>query len=294
LAAVIGQTFWKSILDELANGDQNHALDLLQMRGIILRDPETAFEGDSQYSFRHTLYRDVAYEMVPRFRREQLHRQISMWMAARVAGRPEFFTLLADHFRAAGEFEVALYTYFEAAQNHLQFKRCDEALKTIEQALALSSSLPRERVVALTAHLCTLQAEALTMVRRHSEAAASAQSALHLLEEMPNSTSSALRPAALRLLATSHTALGEYSQAREAITAALAAVDPTDHTHWHGVLVEMATLEMQTGRLADALRYARQALESARKVPQLSLMASVLPILGVIHIDILRPGADAF
>jgi tetratricopeptide (TPR) repeat protein len=285
LAAVIGQTFWKSILDELANGDQNHALDLLQMRGIILRDPETAFEGDSQYSFRHTLYRDVAYEMVPRFRREQLHRQISMWMAARVAGRPEFFTLLADHFRAAGEFEVALYTYFEAAQNHLQYKRCDEALTIVEQALTLSRSLPRERAVGLAAQLWTLQAEALMTLRRHSEAAASAQSALRLLDESPNTASDVPRVAALRLLATAHTALGDYSQAHDAIAAALAAVDPTDHMHWHGVMVELANLEMQTGRLVPALEHARQALESARKVPQLGLLTSVLPLLGVIHID---------
>jgi class 3 adenylate cyclase/tetratricopeptide (TPR) repeat protein len=290
LAAVIGQTFWKSILDELANGDQSDALDLLQIRGIVQRDPETAFEGDPQYSFRHSLYCDVAYEMVPRFRREQLHRQISTWMIGRVAGRPEFFTLLAAQFRAAGETEAALFTYLEATQNHLQFSRYNETLKAVEQALALGRSLPREKAIGPTAQLWTLQAQALMALRRYSEAVASAQSALRLFDEMPGNPLPAQRVAALRQLATAHTALGEYAPAREAITAALLAVDPTDHTHYHAVLIELANLEMQTGQVKLALDYAQQALMSARKVTQPHLLAAVLPILGVIHIDLGRFG----
>ncbi len=286
LAAVIGQTFWKSILDELANGDQSEALDLLQMRGLIARDSETAFEDDPQYSFRHSLYCDVAYEMVPRFRREQLHRQISTWMIGRVAGKPEFFNLLAGHFRAAGETEAALFTYLETVQSHLYANRYSEALKTVEQGLALGRSLSREQAIGPTAQLWTLQAQALAALRRYSEAAASAQSALRLFDEMPSDALRPQRVAALRQLAIAHTALGEYALAREAITAAHHTVDPTDHTHWHAVRIEMANLEMQTGQLKVALNYAQQALTSARKLTQTSLLTSVLPILGVIYIDL--------
>ena len=37
----------------------------------------SAFEGDHQYSFNHALVRDVAYELLPRARRQERHREVA-------------------------------------------------------------------------------------------------------------------------------------------------------------------------------------------------------------------------
>lgn len=263
LAAVAGQMFWKDIVDEMAERDQSDTLDLLQMRGIIVLDADSTLEGETQYHFRHSLYRDVAYEMLPRARREIHHRQVSKWLITRIAGKPDFFSILADQFEAGGEEEAALYTYLEAAQNRLQRGLLPETLSLIDRALAMARIIPREVAISITVQLWTLQAQALIGLERFSEATASAQSALRLFSEMPLSVLKVKRVNAMRLLAHGYLSLGDYEQARDAIQQAYDWTDDSDHVTMAAVSRVFGWLHLQRGAYEEALIWSQRALTNA-------------------------------
>src|SRR5690606_10074321 len=94
-AAISGQQFWEGGISALL--DIINVPSLLQhliTRGMVVADDSSIFEDDKQYHFRHSLYRDVAYEMIPRAKREQYHKQMSSWLLERIAGEAEYYPLL--------------------------------------------------------------------------------------------------------------------------------------------------------------------------------------------------------
>ena len=52
-------------------------------------------EGDDQYSFAHTLVRDVAYSQIPRAERAEKHRRAAAWIES--LGRPDDHAELRAH-----------------------------------------------------------------------------------------------------------------------------------------------------------------------------------------------------
>ena len=285
LGAVIGQTFWKDIVDEIAGRDQSLALDILAIRGIITLDPESAFENELQYSFRHLLYRDVAYEMLPRAKREGYHRLVSKWLISRIAGKPDYFAILADQFEAGGEQEAALFTYLEAAQNRLQRGMLNDCLKMIERALAMARNLPREVAIGVSVQVWTLQAQALNGLGRFSEATASAQSALRLFNEMPLEFLSVVKVNAARLLAVAYTALGDYSQADDSLGLAQGWTDENDHAQMAAVLRAYGILNLHRGKLDEARHYEERSLTFARNTQQDAHITATLAAQGMIALE---------
>jgi class 3 adenylate cyclase/tetratricopeptide (TPR) repeat protein len=115
-AAVVGRTFWRGVVaavDGVSNIDQ--ALAVLEARDFIRHDPSSQLGGDVQYTFRHTLIRDVAYGTVPRAVRKERHASVARFIEDRLAGAVETMpTILAHHWRAAGD-PVRAISYLVAA-----------------------------------------------------------------------------------------------------------------------------------------------------------------------------------
>ena len=107
-AAVIGRTFWLGALEgeRWTLEDRLHALE---RKEFVRRERRSTVAGESEFSFRHALVREVAYEQIPRARRAGQHLQSAEWIAS--LGRPEDHAeMLAHHYlralellRAAGE-----------------------------------------------------------------------------------------------------------------------------------------------------------------------------------------------
>ena len=78
-AAVAGKVFWRGALERMTTDTTalGAALAELERRDLVGRDTVSAFEGDHQYSFNHVLVRDVAYELLPRARRQERHREVA-------------------------------------------------------------------------------------------------------------------------------------------------------------------------------------------------------------------------
>jgi predicted ATPase len=100
---------------------------------------------DAEYTFKHALVQDAAYDTLLRGRRQQLHAHI----AAALEGRfPEFVAaqpaLLAHHCTAAGLTEPAIVYWLAAGRQALARSATAEAAALLRRGLALVPALPDE------------------------------------------------------------------------------------------------------------------------------------------------------
>src|SRR5439155_20738660 len=100
-AAVVGKEFWAGAVEQLVGRDADDVrvrLERLVQRGLVRRrtSPERSDEPD--YSFRHVLTRDVAYESLPKRDRGTAHAAVAGWIRDRAGPRAsEFAEFLAHH-----------------------------------------------------------------------------------------------------------------------------------------------------------------------------------------------------
>jgi class 3 adenylate cyclase len=167
-AAVVGRIFWPSPVALLLNGEAaelEHSLGHLESRELVLERLGSAISGEQEYTFKHVLTHDVAYESLPRRVRAHAHATVAEWIE-RTAGdrKPEFVELLAHHYaeahRAVGDEAGAdaarvedlrvrafraLVLAAEDADNRFAIQK---ALCLAERALAIAET-PLERAEAL-------------------------------------------------------------------------------------------------------------------------------------------------
>ncbi|MGH9169212.1 MAG: hypothetical protein ACRD02_15435, partial [Acidimicrobiia bacterium] len=82
-ASVIGDTFWPGAVAYLddANGKVPHLLERLAEQGILYEQESSAVAGERQFSFKHALVREVAYDRLTKAERAQLHARSGDWVA---------------------------------------------------------------------------------------------------------------------------------------------------------------------------------------------------------------------
>jgi class 3 adenylate cyclase len=98
VAAVVGRSFRADMLRALAGEPAAEDLDRA-LGDLLARDLIVPTE-DGLYTFRHILFRDVAYGTLPRAERIRRHAQIAAWLEDSAADRLDEFTeLIAYHYR---------------------------------------------------------------------------------------------------------------------------------------------------------------------------------------------------
>jgi predicted ATPase len=129
----------------------------------------SAFEGDQQYSFNHVLVRDVAYELLPRARRQERHREAARFLEHASGEFGEAGASLARHWRDAGD-QARAVDYFVAAAASAErgwakeraVALYREAYKLVPEAeVARRNELRRRLAVAEQASLHVLDARLL-------------------------------------------------------------------------------------------------------------------------------------
>jgi len=104
-AAVVGRVFWAGSL-----GDDRprleEALHVLARREFVRRERRSSIAGETEYSFRHALIRDVAYEQIPKVRRADKHLAAAGWIES-LARREDHAEMLASHYLRAVEYASA-------------------------------------------------------------------------------------------------------------------------------------------------------------------------------------------
>src|SRR5215471_2604580 len=158
-ASIAGRLFWRGALERLARdpGCLAAALAALERRDLIRRDAVSIIEGDEQWSFKHVLIRDVAYDLQPRARRRDGHRHIAEFIEEATPEVGEAGAALARHWRGAGELEHAARHFIAAAEEAERGWAKPYAVTLYKEALDLTPAENLEGVRLLRKRLAVAQ-----------------------------------------------------------------------------------------------------------------------------------------
>ena len=100
-AAVIGRVFWSGAVAALSGAgpaDVRDAVGRLRVKELLLLNDPPSFSGELEFTFRHALIRDGAYDSLPKSLRASKHVQVARWAEAKAGDRAdEFAALIATH-----------------------------------------------------------------------------------------------------------------------------------------------------------------------------------------------------
>ena len=158
-ASIIGRIFWRGALERIARDPDclGEALAALERRDLVRRDPVSRIEGDEQWSFKHVLIRDVAYDLQPRARRREGHRHIAEFIEESTPEVGEAGAALARHWRGAGELDQAVQHFVAAAEEAERGWAKQYAVTLYREALDMTPADDLERVRFLRRRLAVAQ-----------------------------------------------------------------------------------------------------------------------------------------
>jgi class 3 adenylate cyclase len=158
-ASIVGRIFWRGALERLARDPDSlsAALAGLERRDLVRRDAVSRIEGDQQWSFKHVLIRDVAYDLQPRARRRDGHRHIAEFIELSTPEVGEAAAALARHWRGAGELERAVGHFLAAAEEAERGWAKQLAVTLYKEALDMTPADDVERVRFLRKRLAVAQ-----------------------------------------------------------------------------------------------------------------------------------------
>ncbi|HEX6490363.1 MAG TPA: adenylate/guanylate cyclase domain-containing protein [Gaiellaceae bacterium] len=158
-AAVVGKSFWRGVLERLGDdpAELQPTLAALERRDLIRREPSSSIEGDEEYTFKHVLIREVAYELLPRRERQQRHAEVARFVEESTPEIGEATAALARHWRAAGNHERAVDFFIAAAAEAERGWAKDLAVTLYREALELTPAEDLERTRLLRRKLAVAQ-----------------------------------------------------------------------------------------------------------------------------------------
>ncbi|HEY5694870.1 MAG TPA: AAA family ATPase [Gaiellaceae bacterium] len=158
-ASIVGRIFWRGALERIARdpGPLRAALAALERRDLVRRDAVSRIEGEEQWSFKHVLIRDVAYDLQPRARRRDGHRHIAEFIEESTPEVGEAGAALARHWRGAGELEQAVKHFVAAAEEAERGWAKQLAVTLYKEALEMTPTEDVERVRFLRGRLAVAQ-----------------------------------------------------------------------------------------------------------------------------------------
>ena len=167
-ASVFGTRFWVSGVASLVGTDGvanvRATLEDLVQREVVMHNPASRFKGDAEYTFRHMLVRDAAYEMLTERDRKVAHLLAAEWLEAR--GEREAL-VLAEHLERSGERLRAVVWYLWAAEQALEGNDLAGVLDRAERGIACGA----QGVVLGELYLLKAEASGWAGHERHRELA---------------------------------------------------------------------------------------------------------------------------
>jgi len=153
-ASVFGQAFWRGGVSMLVSDETATAawLDALVAQEIVQRRPESRFDREPEYVFRHSFVREAAYATLTEADRATGHRLAGAWLAD--SGETNA-VVLAEHFERGKEPARAAVHWERAAEQAMEGNDLARAIEVAGRGLACDPpGLARARlgVMASEAH----------------------------------------------------------------------------------------------------------------------------------------------
>jgi predicted ATPase len=176
-AAVCGKTFWLGMLERRGRetGELKQTLAALERRDLVRREASSTFEGQEEYTFKHVLIREVAYDLLPRAERQKRHAEVALFIEESTPEIGEAAAALARHWRAAGDYQRAVDNLIAAAAEAERGWAKGLAVRMYREALELTPADDEQRRRSLRARLAIAQQTAYhladaTLLGRRPEA----------------------------------------------------------------------------------------------------------------------------
>jgi AAA ATPase domain len=137
-AAVFGEIFWEGAVgavDAIERDSVAESLHTLERREFVQRVHRSSVAGETEYSFRHVLVRDVAYGQIPREARADKHGRAAAWIQSLGRGEDHADTL-AYHYLSA----FKLMRAAGRSSDILAARARDALIQAGDRALGLSAS----------------------------------------------------------------------------------------------------------------------------------------------------------
>jgi class 3 adenylate cyclase len=101
-ASVIGREFWPGAVAALTGKsipDVRDAVGRLRVKELVVPHDPSSFSDEAEFSFRHLLIRDGAYDSLPKSLRAEKHAEVARWAEQRAGDRAdEMAELIATHY----------------------------------------------------------------------------------------------------------------------------------------------------------------------------------------------------
>ena len=259
--SAMGRTFWPAAVDVDAS-----LVDVLAVRGLVSERPTSVVAGMREFTFKHALTRDVAYQTLPRPERRELHRAIGEWIEQGGIGlKAETTEIAAYHYGEAiryGDDDATTgrrgyELYLASGEAAIMRAALASARGLFERALELAPD-DRSRYRALVALARAAIGEA-----GYDRAADRLEEARRLADELDDPW---LRSEVLGWQSRIGWLAGRWDDAVRAADEGVAALEGLPES---GVLAtalaRRSQLEMLRG-VAEAEPHAREAIEVARRV----------------------------
>ena len=271
IGSVLGREFSVEVLEGVAELPRDRTLELLEeAKGE--RILEERGEHSLRFSFSHALVREALYEELGVTQRVRLHRRTAE-VIEEICGeeREPHLEELAHHFLEAQELDRAI-EYSEAAAHRavevMAFEESADLYAKALQALELRAPQPTRRHVELMVALGMAQSRATDGRRARQTFQRAAEIARELGE-------SELFAASVLGLATWIVIGTPAEEVAELIEEALEALHPGDSALRARLLVRLS-VATYFSRPGERERYAREALEMARRIDEPDTLAAVL------------------
>ena len=154
IGACIGREFSHALLSAISPMTDNAFNDALQQLIASELIYAVGTPPEANYTFKHALVQDAAYESLLRGRRRELHFAIAQNLAKMQGTEP---ALLASHYTKAEMPELAVPKWLEAGQKALAATHYSESIAHAQAGLLLLDGLksPRDRsVLEISLHTC--------------------------------------------------------------------------------------------------------------------------------------------
>lgn len=195
VASVIGRIFAVRVLSGIypVPGEETQLRENLKRLERLDITPQESPEPNLAYLFKHIVTQEIVYGLMTTAQRRQLHRSAALWYEGAAEGdTTRALSLLAHHWRLAGDAGRAIDYYERAGENAFRDYANLEAIRFLEQALALSGQATPPAASARMARWRRLMGEARYRLTQVESSAADYEAALALLGR-PASASAAAR-----------------------------------------------------------------------------------------------------
>jgi tetratricopeptide (TPR) repeat protein len=149
VASVFGTVFWKGGLRHLIGRDVSQELEALEQKGLLRVQARSSHPGELEFFFKHDLISEVAYEILPRAERRDLHGLVVDWLEETAGEQIEKFLDLIAHHAVEGALPEKAVTYLvRAAERAGRATAHRQKVALLDEAFAIALSLDAHDMLA--------------------------------------------------------------------------------------------------------------------------------------------------